>query len=280
MTQYWDKSGVRYAATLVRVTPLNVTKVKTEKTDGYKAIQVGFGKKSPKKVPKPLKGHLKKSDYKNTYPRTLKEIHISDKDQYQTGDQIKVEDILSLGDKVDVSGTSKGRGFAGVIKRWGFHGGPRTHGQSDRERAPGSIGQGTDPGRVHKGKKMPGRYGNQRFTIRNLTVLYLDSKAGEVALSGPIPGAKNSLITIKKTGTGEPVDLIIDTNDKNESKSTLPKGKPDKNIKDEKDTKKPSPKLKKEAKTDTKDNKVEEKPAEQSQTEKKEETQEKPKANN
>ena len=156
----------------------------------------------------------------------MKEIRLEKLEEYKVGDIIKIEDIIKPGDIVNVSGISKGRGFAGVMKRWGFHGGPRTHGQSDRERAPGSIGQGTDPGRVHKGKKMPGRYGNQKFTIRNLTILYMDANKQEITLSGPIPGSKNTLITINKVKSGDPIELITEKKeqpDKQPQKSTAEK---------------------------------------------------------
>lgn len=206
MTQVWDKTGKRYAATVIKVWPLKVTQNKSEETDGYHAIQVGFGKQTDKNMSKPLVGHLKRVADKKEFPRTLREVQISDEDSFKVGDEIQATDVLSAGDVVIVSSTSKGHGFSGVIKRWGFHGGSRTHGQSDRQRAPGSIGQGTDPGRVHKGKKMPGRFGNQQFSIKNLSILHINQQ--ELVLSGPIPGSKNSLITITKIRSGETPELI------------------------------------------------------------------------
>jgi large subunit ribosomal protein L3 len=178
-----------------------VTQIKTDQKDGYQALQVGFNRIDAKKVNRPLKAHLKNVIVDDQVPRHLKEMRVKSNQDLKVGDTIKITDVVKPGDLIQVSGTSKGRGFSGVMKRWGFHGGPRTHGQSDRERAPGSIGQGTDPGRVHKGKKMPGRYGNQRFTIRNLTVLHIDPDQNQLLISGPIPGAVGSLITLKKTGS-------------------------------------------------------------------------------
>lgn len=198
MDQTWDKNGHRIPVTVVVATPMVITQVKSEKSDGYNAVQVGIGTKSAKNINKPQINHLKKKA-KDKVPAILQEIRLTDVSQLKIGDTISPTEVLEEGDVVAVSGTSKGRGFSGVIKRWGFHGGPRTHGQSDRERAPGSIGQGTDPGRVHKGKKMPGRYGNQRFTIKNLRVINIDEQHQTVWLSGPIPGTKGSLITITKT---------------------------------------------------------------------------------
>jgi large subunit ribosomal protein L3 len=196
MTQTWDKSGKRHVVTVVKTPPLTVTQVKSSQTkDGYNAIQVGFG--TPKKVNKPLANHLKAK----TRPSYLKELNLDKEDSYQVGDLINGSDVLSVGDMVTVRGTSIGKGFAGVMKRWGFAGGPRTHGQSDRSRAPGSIGQGTDPGRVHKGKKMAGRMGNQQVAVENLLVVSIDAGKQEIWLSGPVPGSAGSVIKITKKGT-------------------------------------------------------------------------------
>lgn len=201
MTQTWDQIGHRFPVTVVSVPTLVVTQLKTSEGDGYKAAQVGIGQ-THKHSTKPEAQHLKKAAVTST-PQQLKEIRLKEDDAYELGQTIPVSTILKVGDYVTVSGTSKGRGFAGVIKRWGFSGGPRTHGQSDRERAPGSIGQGTSPGRIHKGKKMAGRYGNQRFSIRNLQILNIDESAGTLWVSGPIPGPKNALVTIVKTAEGK-----------------------------------------------------------------------------
>jgi large subunit ribosomal protein L3 len=192
----------RVAVTFVTAGPCVITQVKDKEKDGYWAVQLGFGEKKVKNITKPVQGHLKKiknqkSKIKN-YPRYLREIRLDQEPKFKVGDKIKASDIFSVGDAVSVTGTSKGKGFAGVIKRWGFKGGPRTHGQSDRQRAPGSIGQGTTPGRVHKGKKMPGRMGSETVTVGNLKVISVDPEKNEMAISGPIPGSPGSLLIIKK----------------------------------------------------------------------------------
>lgn len=194
MTQTFDQNGKRLPVTVIKTTPLTVTQVKTIDTDGYQAVQVGFGAKN--KHSKSLAGHLKKSE---TKVRFLREIPI-DTDEIKVGDTLTASQILKPGDVVVVRGVSKGRGFSGAMKRWGFHGGPKTHGQSDRARAVGSIGQGTDPGRVHKGKKMPGRYGNQQHAIRSLQVLKIDEINQEVWINGPIPGSFGSVVWLTISG--------------------------------------------------------------------------------
>jgi large subunit ribosomal protein L3 len=201
MSQTWDAQGKRWPVTVVKTEPLTVTQIKTVETDGYSSVQLGFGEK--KKLTKPLKSHLKKS---KSSPRHLKEIRMTEID-HEVGQKVTIEDVFKAGDVVVARSTSKGRGFSGGMKRWGFRGGPRTHGQSDRARAVGSIGQGTSPGRVHKGKKMPGRYGNQQFAIESLTILKVDAENQEVWLSGPIPGPRGTIVTLTKTGEGKEVGL-------------------------------------------------------------------------
>lgn len=193
MTQVWDKSGVRIPVTVIKADPLVVTQVKGREKDGYQAVQVGFGEK--KKLNKAIQNHVKKS---KVSPRYLREIKTDD--EINVGDELEVSEVFTGGEEVIVRSISKGRGFTGVIKRWGFGGGPRTHGQSDRERAPGSIGQGTDPGRVHRGKKMPGRHGNQQKAIRSLKVVKVDEEKNEIWISGPIPGPAGAVVQIIKTG--------------------------------------------------------------------------------
>ena len=175
--QAWTKSGIRLVVTLIRTLPMTVTQVKTDDKDGYQAIQVGFGGKK----------------------REIREAN----EGMKAGEVIEVATVLQPGDLVKVTGKSQGKGFAGVVKRWGFKGGPKTHGQSDRLRAPGSIGQGTDPGRVHKGKKMAGRMGGDQVTVRNLTVVKVDPEKQEVWVSGVVPGNKGGVIAITKTGTAK-----------------------------------------------------------------------------
>lgn len=218
MTQAWDKAGVRMPVTIINVIPMTVTQVKTKQKDGYQAIQVGFGHKKWQRVNKPLKGHLKKSMNKDagagekekTAPVFLREVRIDDEVSLGVGDAVGVDKVFEVGDVVNVRGKSKGRGFAGVIKRWGFAGGPRTHGQSDRERAPGSIGQGTDPGRVHKGKKMPGHYGASKVTVRNLVVVKVDEKKGEIWLKGQVPGFCGAKVRVAKVGQDKKFPGLFD----------------------------------------------------------------------
>ncbi|MBI3290299.1 50S ribosomal protein L3 [Candidatus Microgenomates bacterium] len=201
MTQAWTEDGHRVSVAIVKASPSVVTQVKTDDKDGYRAIQMGFGIRKDKNTSKPLQGHLNKTQSSNfksqNYHRYLREVRVEG-EEYNLGDEIKASDVLEAGDIVKVQGVSKGKGFAGGVKRWGFHGGPKTHGQSDRHRAPGSIGQGTTPGRVYKGKKMAGRMGGKQATTLNLTVL--DVSEDEVRLSGPIPGNPGGLVIIEKTG--------------------------------------------------------------------------------
>lgn len=187
--------GIRVPVTKVLVGPCVVIQVKNRDKDGYWAVQLGFGEKRIKNVSKPLQGHLKKSQI---FPRYIREVRLDKEPEQNVGDQIKVSDIFKVGDVASVTGTSKGKGFAGVVKRWHFAGGPKTHGQSDRQRAPGAIGQGTTPGRVLKGKKMAGRMGMDRVTIKNIHVISVDSEKNEISLSGPIPGPFGSYLVLTK----------------------------------------------------------------------------------
>lgn len=192
-TQTFDQDGKRLPVTKIKAGPCVVVQIKTVKKDGYNALQLAFGE--GKKISKPLKGHLKGVNLKKP-PLYFKEIKVDNPYDFKIGQEIKVEDVLKEGDRITVTGWSKGKGFAGVVKRWGFAGGPRTHGQSDRERAPGSIGQTTTPGRVFKGKKMAGRMGGERVTIKGLTVLGI--KEGILEVKGLVPGPKKGLLIIKK----------------------------------------------------------------------------------
>ena len=189
MTQIFDEGGTVHAVTVVEVTPVTVTQVKTESRDGYAAIQVGYGTR--KRTNKPMRGHLKKlGDF-----RDLTEFRVRGDGEYSVGDQVGL-DIFSAGDLVDVRGVSRGRGFAGGVRRWGFHGGPKTHGQSDRHRAPGSIGSGTTPGRVYKGQKMAGHMGAANVTVRNLKVIGKDEAKGLLLIEGAVPGATNATVRV------------------------------------------------------------------------------------
>ncbi len=195
MTRIFNEKGEIVPVTVIQAGPCYVTQVKTTETDGYEAIQIGFEEVHPSRLNKPELGHLKK---KNLPPlRILREIRVEDASQYEVGQQLTVE-IFKPGDLVDVTGTSKGRGFQGGVKRHGFGGGPRTHGQSDRLRAPGSIGAGTFPGRVLPGTRMAGRMGNRRVTVQNLEVVRVDPENNLILVKGAVPGHKKGLVIIRE----------------------------------------------------------------------------------
>lgn len=192
--------GNRVPVTKITAGPVVVTQIKNMEADKYMSVQLGFGTRSVKNVKKPQRGHLskiKKEDQK-TLPRFLKEVRTKEQSELQVGTEVKVSEILKVGDTVSVMGVSKGKGFASGIKRYGFRGGPRTHGQSDRERAPGSIGQTTTPGRVYRGKKMAGNMGRDQVTIKNLKVIAVSEESNEILISGQVPGTVGTLLTITK----------------------------------------------------------------------------------
>jgi len=195
MSQIFDERGEVIPVTVIEAGPCFVTQVKTMERDGYAAVQLGFEEVKPKRLTGPQLGHLRK----NQLPplRHLREIRVSDISQYEEGQKIRVS-IFDVGDRVDVTGISKGKGFAGVVKRHGFRGGPKTHGQSDRHRASGSIGAGTTPGRIYKGMRMAGRMGNARVTAQNLQVVLVDPERNLLAVNGAVPGARNGLLIIKE----------------------------------------------------------------------------------
>lgn len=199
MTQTWTKSGLRLPVTIIKVEPMIATQIKTTDSDGYTAVQVGIGTRSKKNITKPILAHLAKS---KATPKVIREIRLDTASELTTGDVITIDQIVGLGDKVKVTSDSRGRGFGGVMQRWSFKGGPKTHGQSDRWRAAGSIGQGTSPGRVHKGKKMAGRYGGETYTIKNLQVIKIDPTTNEIWVNGPVSGGRNTLVEIEVTKTG------------------------------------------------------------------------------
>jgi large subunit ribosomal protein L3 len=193
MTQIYEESGSVVPVTIIEAGPCTVTQIKTQETDGYEAVQLGFG--ATKRLNKPRAGHLK-----NIPPvRHLREVKADNIGEIEVGQKIGV-DIFQPGELVDVIGHSKGRGFAGTMKRHGFGGGSRTHGQSDRARAPGSIGAGTTPGRVLKGLRMAGHMGDERITVKNLQVVRIDPERNLLMLKGGVPGAPNGLLMIRKTG--------------------------------------------------------------------------------
>ena len=193
MTRFFNASGSSVSATLIEAGPCTVVQIKTKKHDGYDAVQLGYIEKKEKLLNKPLLGHFKKANV--TPVRILKEFR-NFNSGVTPGDKILV-DIFSEGDEVKISGLSKGRGFAGVVKRHGFRGGPKSHGQSDRLRAPGSIGQSAYPKRVYKGMKMGGRMGHERVSILNLKVLKVIPDRNLLLVKGGIPGARNSMIEIR-----------------------------------------------------------------------------------
>lgn len=195
MTQIFAAGGNVEPVTVIQAGPCVVTQVKTEKTDGYTAAQLGFGE--TRRLNKPELGHLKASGARKV--RYLVELRQQPSDQAVTvGQQLNVT-LFSPGDLVDVTGTSKGKGFAGVMKRHGFRGGPKTHGQSDRARAPGSIGPGTTPGRVYKGTRMAGRMGNARTTVQRLQVIETDLERNLLVIRGSVPGPTGGLLVIRRS---------------------------------------------------------------------------------
>ncbi len=194
MTQIFDDTGVAIPVTVIEAGPCYVTQVRMPERDGYSAVQLGFGEVKPKRLTGGQLGHLKR----NTLPplRYLREFRVKDA-EVKEGDKVTVE-IFVVGQNVDVIGTSKGKGFQGAVKRYHFAGGPKTHGQSDRLRAPGSRGSGTTPGRVYKGARGPGHMGDDRVTAQGLKVVLVDTERNLIAVRGSIPGAKGGLVLIKE----------------------------------------------------------------------------------
>ena len=195
MTQVFVADGRRIPVTVVEAGPCTVVQKKTESTDGYNALQVGFEAKKSHRVNKPMMGHFKKAD-QGAFT-TLRELAADNVDEYQVGDQITCDSVFKAGDIVDVTGTSKGKGFQGVIKRWGFSGGRATHG-SKFHRGPGSIGMSASPARVHRGKKMPGQMGNARVTQQNLEIVEVRADQNLILVKGAIPGPNQGLVLIRK----------------------------------------------------------------------------------
>jgi len=199
MTGLFTSEGKYTPVTAIQVGPCVVTQIKTVATDGYNALQIGFGEKKKTRVNKALEGHLKKSS--ETRFAFLREVSVNDPSDYGLGQIINI-DIFNIGETIDVTGTTKGRGFSGVIKRHGFHGGKKTHG-SHSHRIPGSIGCSAWPSKVAKGKKMPGQYGNSRKTIRNLEIVDIRPEENLILIKGAIPGSRNGIVEIKKPKIAE-----------------------------------------------------------------------------
>lgn len=195
MTQVFAADGTRIPVTVVEAGPCTVIQKKTVATDGYNAVQVGFVEAKAHRVNVPEMGHFRKAG-KGAF-RYLRELRAAEVDEYSVGDQITCDGLFKAGDMVDVIGTSKGKGFQGVIKRWNFSGGRATHG-SMFHRSPGSIGCSAWPSRVFKGKKMAGQMGNVQVTVQNLQVVEVRPEQNLILIKGAVPGAKNSLVTISK----------------------------------------------------------------------------------
>lgn len=197
MTRIFNPEGQAVAVTVIEAGPCFVTQVKGGATDGYEALQLGFERRPLAKVNKPMKGHFEKKGAKSGF-RYLREFRLDAPGEHQAGQEISVQQF-AVGDKVDVIGTSKGRGFAGTVKRWKFHRGPMSHG-SMSHRAPGSIGASAYPSRVLKGKKMPGHMGNERVTAKNLEVVDVRPEDNLLLLKGAVPGPREGLVLIRKAG--------------------------------------------------------------------------------
>ncbi len=211
MTQIFNERGEVEPVTVIEAGPCYVTQIRSKDKDGYAAIQIGFD--SPKRATrlsqgerghlgllKPNDKHPKRKTLAAEVPalRVLRELRANPDEGYTEGQQLTVK-LFQVGERVDVVGTSKGRGFGGLVKRHGFGGGPRTHGQSDRTRTSGSIGPGTTPGKIHKGKRMAGHYGVDRVTVQNLTVVLVDADRNLIGVRGSVPGANGGLVMVKET---------------------------------------------------------------------------------
>ncbi len=194
MTGVFSNDGIYVPVTVVKLGPCVVTQIKTVANDGYNSLQIGFGLKKTKNITKPLQGHYQKSG--GGAFEVTREFPVDDPENYQLGQVISPE-MFKIGEKVDVVGKSKGRGFSGVIKRHGFSGGRMTHG-SHSKRTPGSIGCSAWPAKVVRGKKMPGHYGDARTTVRNMEVVDIRPDENIVLIKGPLPGSRSSLVTVNK----------------------------------------------------------------------------------
>jgi len=201
MTQVWDADNRLVPVTVIEAGPCVVTQVRGDDTDGYAAVQLAFGAIDPRKVTKPLTGHFEKAGV--TPRRHLVELRTADAAEYTLGQEITVE-TFEAGQDIDVTGTTKGKGFAGVMKRHGFHGLRASHGVERKHRSPGSIGACATPGRVFKGVRMAGRMGNVRFTVQNLTVQAIDPEQNLILVKGALPGPKGSLVLLRTAAKSDP----------------------------------------------------------------------------
>jgi large subunit ribosomal protein L3 len=199
MTQIFSEDGSAIPVTVLEAGPCTITQVKTPERDGYSALQLGFGTRKAKNVNRPLKGHMDKAG--KGYFQVLREVRTEQPTDLQVGDGIST-DIFQVGESIDVIGNSKGKGFAGTIKRWGFTRGPSSHG-SKNIREPGSTGMATYPGRVLKGKRMAGQKGDKRVTVMNLTIIDIRPEDNLMLVRGAVPGASNAIVFIRKTNRGK-----------------------------------------------------------------------------
>jgi large subunit ribosomal protein L3 len=195
MTQIFDETGAAVPVTLIEAGPCYVTQIRRQANDGYSAVQLGFGEIKPKRLSGGQLGHLKRHELPPL--RYLREFRMADAGELKEGDRLGVE-AFSLGERVDVVGVSKGKGFAGGVKRYHFSGGPKTHGQSDRQRAPGSHGSTTTPGRVYKGSRGPGHMGSVRVTCQNLRIGLVDAERNLLGICGSVPGGRGSIVAIQE----------------------------------------------------------------------------------
>jgi large subunit ribosomal protein L3 len=195
MTRIFDDAGVQVPVTVIEAGPCPIVQVKSLDGDGYQAVQVGFGAQMVKRATRAEVGHAAKAGLDRA-PRLMREFRVAEKEQYEVGQQLTVT-LFEAGDLVKVTGNSKGRGFTGVVKRHGFAGRPGSHGHPE-SKTPGSVGPGTDPSRVIKGKKMPGRMGGTRTTIRNLQIVRVDGERNLLFVKGGVPGARNGYVLISK----------------------------------------------------------------------------------
>ena len=195
-TQMFREDGRSDAVTVIQVGPCTVTQIKTEDTDGYVGVQLGYDEVKRQRLNKPASGHLEPVGKSF---RVLREFGVDDVSEVELGQRIDAA-MFASGDLVDATARAKGRGFQGGVKRYNFRGGPKTHGQSDRHRAPGSIGAGSTPGKVLKGMRMAGHMGNHRVTVRKLEVVEADAERNLIFVKGAVPGARNSLVLLKRSG--------------------------------------------------------------------------------
>ena len=200
MTQFYNAEGNVIPVTVVQTGPCVVVQKKEPAKDGYSALQVGFGNKKNQRVNKAMQGHMAKAG-KGAF-QVLREFRLEDVSQYEVGQEIKVADLFKIGDRIDVSGVSKGHGFAGVIKRWSFGGFPGSHGTHEYFRHGGSIGNRSFPGRVRKGKKMAGHWGNERVSTQNLEVVDIHPDENLMLVKGAVPGAKHGVVIVRRAAKG------------------------------------------------------------------------------